>query len=127
MTENDQTDQTENIHRLRRYVADLEAENALLRGSQVPSASAVALQAENAELRRQLAAAPVTSGPGPGEYLTVPQAAQALNLSTWQILRDLRESLPLSVDAGGQTVISRKDVDTYLLAKAQGRPTRRFL
>ena len=50
-----------------------------------------------------------------------------LNLSTWQVLRDLRESLPLSVDAEGQTVIARKDLDTYLLAKAQGRPTRRFL
>jgi hypothetical protein len=125
MTENDQI---ENIRRLRRYVADLEAENAVLRGGQVPSASAMTLKAENAELRRQLAAAaPVASGGSPGEYLTVPQAAQALNLSTWQVLRDLRESLPLSVDAKGQTVISRKDLDTYLLAKAQGRPTRRFL
>lgn len=125
MTENDQT---ENIQRLRRYVADLEAENAVLCGSQVPSASAVALKAENAELRRQLVAAvPVASGGSPGEHLTVPQVAQALNLSTWQVLRDLRESLPLSLDAKGQTVISRKDLDTYLLAKAQGRPTRRFL
>ena len=125
MTENDQT---ENIRRLHRYVADLEAENAVLRGGQVPSASAMALKAENAELRRQLAAAaPTASGGSPGEHLTVPQAAQALNLSTWQVLRDLRESLPLSVDAKGQTVISRKDLDTYLLAKAQGRPTRRFL
>jgi hypothetical protein len=125
MTENDQT---ENIQRLRRYVADLEAENAVLRGGQVPSASAVTLKAENAELRRQLAAAvPVASGGSPGEHLTVPQVAQALNLSTWQVLRELRESLPLSVDAKGQTVISRKDLDTYLLAKAQGRPTRRFL
>jgi len=125
MTENDQT---ENIQRLRRYVADLEAENAVLRGWQVPSASAVAIKAENAELRRQLAAAaPVASGGCPGEHLTVPQAAQALNLSTWQVLRELRESLPLSVDAKGRTVISRKDLDAYLLAKAQHRPTRRFL
>jgi len=125
MTENDQT---ENIHRLRRYVADLEAENAVLRGSQVPSASAVALKAENAELRRQLAAAmPSAAGGGPGESLTVPQVAQELNISRWQVLRELRESLPLSVDANGRTVISRKDLDAYILAKAQGRPTMRFL
>jgi hypothetical protein len=125
MTENDQT---ENIQRIRRYVGDLEAENTVLRGGQVPSASAVAIKAENAELRRQLAAAvPIASGGSAGEHLTVPQVAQALNLSTWQVLRDLRESLPLSVDAEGQTVISRKDLDTYLLAKAQHRPTRRFL
>ena len=125
MTENDQT---ENIHRLRRYVADLEAENAVLRGGQVPSASAVAIKAENAELRRQLAAAmPAASGGSPGEHLTVPQVAQTLNISTWQVLRELRESLPLSVDANGRTVISRKDLDAYFLAKAQGRPTRRFL
>ena len=125
MTENEQP---ESIQRLRRYVADLEAKNALLRGGRVPSASAVALKTENDELRRQLAdASPSASGGAAGENLTVPQVAQALNLSTWQILRDLRESLPLSVDAQGRTVISRKDLDAYLLAKAQGRPTRRFL
>ncbi len=125
MTENDQT---ENIQRLRRYVADLDAENAVLRGGQVPSTSAVALKAENAELRRQLATdMPTASGGSPGEHLTVPQVAQALNLSTWQVLRELRESLPLSVDVKGRTVISRRDLDAYLLAKAQHRPTRRFL
>jgi len=117
MTENEQS---ENIQRLRRYVADLEAENALLRGAPVPSASAVALKTDNADLRRQLAESP-------GENLTVPQAARALNVSTWQVLRDLRESLPLSVDPQGRSVISRKDLDAYLLAKAQGRPTKRFL
>lgn len=125
MTENEQS---ENIQRLRRYVADLEAENALLRGSPVPSASAVALKTDNDDLRRQLAdSSPNSSGGSAGENLTVPQAAQALNVSTWQVLRDLRESLPLSVDAQGRSVISRKDLDAYLLAKAQGRPTRRFL
>ncbi len=125
MTENEQS---ENIQRLRRYLADLEAENALLRGAPVPSASAVALKTDNDDLRRQLAdALPRASGGAAIENLTVPQAAQALNLSTWQVLRDLRESLPLSVDPQGRSVISRKDLDAYLLAKAQGRPTKRFL
>jgi len=127
MTENEQS---ENIQRLRRYVADLEAENALLRGAPVPSASAVAvaLKTDNDDLRRQLAdASPNSPGATAGENLTVPQAAQALNVSTWQVLRDLRESLPLSVDPQGRSLISRKDLDAYLLAKAQGRPTRRFL
>ncbi len=125
MTENEQS---ENIQRLGRHVADLEAENALLRGSPVPSASAVALKTDNDDLRRQLAdALPRASGGAAVENLTVPQAAQALNLSTWQVLRELRESLPLSVDAQGRSVISRKDLDAYLLAKAEGRPTRRFI
>jgi len=125
LTENEQPESTQH---LRRYVADLEAENTLLRGGRVPSASAVALKTENDDLRRQMAdTSPGASGGAAGESLTVPQAAQALNLSTWQVLRDLRESLPLSVDTQGQTVISRKDLDAYLLAKAQGRPTKRFL
>ena len=123
-----ENEQSENIQRLRRYLADLEAENALLQGAPVPSASAVALRTDNDDLRRQLAdSSPNSSGGAAGENLTVPQAAQALNVSTWQVLRDLRESLPLSVDAQGRSVISRKDLDAYLLAKAQGRPTRRFL
>jgi len=121
----------EDIRRLRRYVADLEAENALLRGSAVPSASAVELRAGNAELRRRIMAfggeAERAEAANGAAYLTIEQAARELNVSAWQVLHELRQSLPLSVDAAGRAVVTRGDVDAYLLAKAEHRPTKRFL
>jgi len=120
----------EDIQRLRQYVADLEAENSLLRGSAVPSASSVALRARNAELRHEIAALSASAGDeeqAGGERLTVEQTARELNVSSRQVLRELRESLPLSVDAAGRAVVAREDIDAYLLARAQGRPTKRFL
>ena len=114
------------LDKLRRYVADLEAENHRLRGLRVPSEAAVVLQRDNADLRRQLARrAPRASRSD--EYLTLPEVAQMLNISTYEILRDLRDSLPMARDDSGQTVIARRDVDAFLLARAEGRPTRRFL
>ena len=116
------------IEKLRSHVAGLEEENRRLRGQHVPSAAAVTLERQNADLRRQLAAAtPSPAGPGPQDDLTLPQVAQILNVSTYQVLRDLRESLPMGLDAQGNVVVARRDVDAYLLAKAQGRCTRRFL
>jgi hypothetical protein len=53
--------------------------------------------------------------------------AQVLNLSTYEVLRNLRDSLPMSVDDQGRPVVARQDVDAYLLARAQGRSTQRFL
>jgi len=127
MSENDHD---QDIPRLRRYVADLEAENALLKGAAVPSASAAELRARNAELRRSIAEQAEASGQASGQdadHVSVQQAAAMLNVSTWQVLRELRESLPLSTDAGGRAVIARGDIDAYLRARAQGRCTRRFL
>jgi len=125
----DTVEQTpEPIRKLRAYVGQLEEENLRLRGRQVPSASAVALQRENAALRRQLAErTPRPAGPAAGEHLTLPEAAQMLNVSTYEVLRDLRDSLPLGVDEQGNTVVARADVDAFLLARAQRRSTRRFL
>jgi len=114
--------------KLRSYVAQLEEENRRLRGQGVPSAAAVALQRENAHLRRQIAAdMPRASTSSGKEYLTLPEVAQVLNLSTYELLRNLRDSLPMSSDDQGKTVVAREDVDAYLLAHAQGRSTRRFL
>lgn len=116
------------IEKLRSQVAGLEEDNRRLRGLHVPSAAAVALQRENDDLRRQLAAdTPRPAGAAHGEYLTLPQVAQTIHVSTYQILRDLRDSLPMGVDAQGNTVVARRDVDAFLLARAQGRCTRRFL
>jgi hypothetical protein len=116
------------LQKLRSHVARLEEENRRLRGQEVPSAAAVALQTENADLRRQLAAeSPRAAGPAGAEYLTLPEVAQVLNVSTYELLRNLRDSLPMGVDDNGNTVVARRDVDAYLLARAQGRPTQRFL
>jgi len=116
------------VEKLRSHVAGLEEENRRLRGLHVPSAAAVALERENADLRRQLAAdTPRPAATAHGEYLTLPQVAQTIHVSTYQILRDLRDSLPMGVDAQGKTVVARRDVDAFLLARAQGRCTRRFL
>jgi hypothetical protein len=116
------------VQKLRDHVAHLEAENRRLRGQHVPSEAAVALQRENAELRRRLAGeTPRASGRAGGEYLTLPEVAQTLNVSTYEILRDLRDSLPMALDDKGNTVIAKRDLDAFLLARAQGRPTRRFL
>jgi hypothetical protein len=116
------------IAKLQSHVAALEEENRRLRGQHVPSAAAVALQRENTDLRRQLAAdTPRPAGAAFGEYLTLPQVAQTIHVSTYQILRDLRDSLPMAVDAQGNTVVARRDVHAFLLAQAQGRSTRRFL
>jgi len=116
------------VQRLRAYVAHLEEENRRLRGQRVPSVAAVALQRENAELRRRLASSTPKAVPAAGEeHLTLPEVAQILNASTYEILRDLRDSLPMAVDENGNTVVAKKDVDAYVLAKAQGRSTKRFL
>lgn len=116
------------VDKLRTHVAGLEEENRRLRGLHVPSAAAVTLERQNADLRRELAAAtPIPAGARPQDDLTLPQVAQMLNVSTYQVLRDLRESLPMGLDAQGNLVVARRDVDAYLLAKAQGRSTRRFL
>jgi len=116
------------LQRLRAHVAHLEEDNRRLRGQQVPSAAAMALQRDNAELHRQLAAAtPRAAGAGAAELLTLPEVAQALGVSTYEVLRDLRESLPMGSDAAGQPVVARADLDAYLLARAAGRPTSRFL
>ncbi len=113
---------------LRRHVDELEAENRRLRGLPVPSEAAVGLQRENLALRRRLAErAPHSAGRPDGEYLTVPRVAQELSISTHAVLRDLRDSLPTAVDAEGNTVIARKDLDAFLIARAGGRSTRRFL
>ena len=116
------------LRKLQSYVAHLQEENRLLRGQAVPSAAAVDLQQKNARLRRQIATEmPRTSSPSGREHLTLPEVAEILNLSTYEVLRNLRDSLPMGVDDAGNTVVSREDVDAYLLARAQGRSTRRFL
>ena len=116
------------VQKLRAHVAHLEGENRRLRGLQGPSAAAVALQRDNADLRRKLDSATPRAAHSRGqEYLTLPQVAQVLNVSTYEVMRNLRDSLPMAVDAEGNTVVARKDVDAYLLACEQGRPTRRFL
>lgn len=116
------------LQKLRAYVAHLEAENLQLRGQRVPSTAAVSLQRENVDLRRQLDArtAPAASA-ADEEYLTLPEVAQVLGVPTYEVLRNLRESLPTALDDDGNTVVSREDVDAYLLARRQGRPTERFL
>jgi len=116
------------LRQLRAYVAQLEQESRLLRGEAVPSATAVDLQRENARLRRQIAQEmPRASSPSTGQYLTLPEVAEILDLSTYEVLRGLRDSLPMGVDDAGNTVVSREDVDAFVLARAQGRSTRRFL
>lgn len=108
-------DSQSDIHRLRQYVADLEAENALLRGAGPCPETA------------PHGATPPGDGRADGEYLTVEQAARELNVATWQVLRELRDSLPLSVDDAGRAVVACGDVDAFLSARAQGRATQRFL
>jgi hypothetical protein len=116
------------LQKLRSYVAHLEEENLRLRGQAVPSEAAVALQRENARLRRRIAADMPRAAPSHGrQHLTLPEVAQMLNLSTYEVLRNLRDSLPMGVDDQGNTVVAREDVDAYLLARAQGRSTQRFL
>ncbi len=116
------------LQKLKSYVAHLEEENLRLRGQAVPSEAAVALQRENARLRRGIAAGMPRAAPSHGrQHLTLPEVAQMLNLSTYEILRNLRDSLPMGVDDQGNTVVAREDVDAYLLARAQGRSTQRFL
>jgi len=116
------------LQKLRSYVAHLEEENLRLRGKAVPSEAAVALQRDNDRLRRQIADDMPRASSSPGrEHLTLPEVAQMLNLSTYEVLRNLRDSLPMSVDDQGNPVVARRDVDAYLLARAQGRSTRRFL
>ena len=128
MTSETNNQQAGPVGKLRAYVAHLEEENLRLRGRQVPSATAAALQRDNADLRRQLAdETPRSAGPAAGQYLTLPEVAQMLNLSTYEVLRDLRDSLPTGVDPQGNTVVARADVDAVLLARAQGRSPRRFL
>ena len=128
MTSETNNQQAGPVGKLRAYVAHLEEENLRLRGRQVPSATATALQCENADLRKRLAEeTPRSAGPAAGRYLTLPEVAQMLDLSTYEVLRDLRDSLPMGVDAQGHTVVARADVDAVLLARAQGRSPRRFL
>jgi hypothetical protein len=116
------------LQKLRSYVAHLEKENRRLRGQAVPSEAAVVLQRENDHLRREIAAGmPRASSPAGRDRLTLPEVAQMLNLSTYEVLRNLRDSLPMGVDDRGNTVVAREDVDAYLLARAQGRSTQRFL
>lgn len=116
------------VQKLRCHVAHLEAENRRLRGQEVPSAAAVSLRRENDDLRRRLASeTPQASGMAGGQYLTLPEVAQRLNVSTYEVLRGLRDSLPMSVDAEGRTVVAEADLDAHLLARAEGRPTQRFL
>ncbi|MGB2820053.1 MAG: hypothetical protein WBF17_03670 [Phycisphaerae bacterium] len=116
------------LQKLRSYVAHLEQENRRLRGQAVPSEAAVVLQRENDHLRREIAAGmPRASSPAGRDRLTLPEVAQMLNLSTYEVLRNLRDSLPMGVDDRGNTVVAREDVDAYLLARSQGRSTQRFL
>lgn len=116
------------VQKLRSYVAHLEQENRRLSGKDVPSAAEVALRQENAQIRRQLAAeTPASAGPEHRQYLTLPEVAQVLNVSTYEVLRNLRESLPMGVDSKGKPVVARKDLEGFLLARGQGRSTQRFL
>jgi len=116
------------LRRLRAHVAHLEAENRRLRGQEVPSAAAVRLREENGHLRRRLASLSGSAGRRDGgEHLTVQEVAQTLDMSTCEVLRTLRDSLPMGVDERGRTVVARRDLDAYLLAASQGRPTQRFL
>ena len=116
------------LQSLRAHVADLEEQNCRLRGQEAPSEAAVALRRENTELRRQIAAAtPRSTRSSDEDLLTLPQVARALGLSTYEVLRHLRDSLPMSVDGDGKAVVARRDVDAYLVARHEGRPTQRFL
>ena len=116
------------LQSLRAHVADLEEQNCRLRGQEAPSEAAVALRRENTELRRQNAAAtPRSTRSSDEDLLTLPQVARALGLSTYEVLRHLRDSLPMSVDGDGKAVVARRDVDAYLVARHEGRPTQRFL
>ena len=119
---------TQPLEDLRRRVARLEEDNRRLRGRGVPSRAAVELARSNAQLRRCIAAEmPRPAGRGGRDYLTIQQAAQELNVPTVRLLRDLRDSLPLAADAEGKLVVARRDLDALLLARAEGRSTRRFL
>ncbi len=118
---------------LRQQLADLESENAYLRGRGPASRGSVETIQRNTQLRRQvetlrgrLPAADMGPGALPGASLTIHQVASRLNRTAEQASR-LLAKVETRRDSNGVEVIAAETFEQFVVDTAAGANPSRFL
>jgi len=124
---------TSQLESLRQEAAQLETENAYLRGRGPASRGSVEAIQRNTHLRRQvevlrgrLPAADLGAGPDPGAFLTIHQVASRLNTTAEQASRRLAK-VETRRDGNGVQVIAAETFEQFVVDAAAGENPSRFL